>query len=190
MGEMRTLNGTGTNVLLGVARAILFLIVASGCAAAAEQEERANGGRDEEKRREIERMYKAYRESFPMVPDILPSEARTLMKSGRAVFVDIREPEEQAVSMLPGALKETDFLANPEIHSDKVVIGYCTISFRSGKLAKKLAKQGIRMHNLRGGILAWVHDGGKVFDHHGETRRVHVYGRKWNLVPEHYEPVW
>ena len=43
---------------------------------------------------------------------------------------------------------------------------------------------------LRGGLLAWVHAGGKVYDKNGETRRIHVYGRKWNLGPRDYEGVW
>jgi len=46
------------------------------------------------------------------------------------------------------------------------------------------------MLNLRGGLLAWVHDGGKVYDRNGETRRIHVYGRKWDLGPKDYEAVW
>jgi sodium/bile acid cotransporter 7 len=46
------------------------------------------------------------------------------------------------------------------------------------------------MLNLRGGLLAWVHAGGKVYDANGETRRIHVYGRKWNLAPNGYDAVW
>jgi sodium/bile acid cotransporter 7 len=46
------------------------------------------------------------------------------------------------------------------------------------------------VYNLRGGILAWVHDGGTVYDQNGETRRIHVYGRKWNLAPNSYQAVW
>jgi len=71
-----------------------------------------------------------------------------------------------------------------------VVIGYCTISYRSGKLAESLAPRGITMLNLEGGLLAWVHAGGKLFDRAGETRRIHVYGRKWNLAPQDYEAIW
>jgi len=58
------------------------------------------------------------------------------------------------------------------------------------ELAEKLKAQGIVMLNLRGGLLAWVHDSGKVYDRNGETRRIHVYGRKWDLGPKDYEAVW
>jgi len=94
------------------------------------------------------------------------------------------------VSMLPGAITEQEFLTHPERYRDKIIIGYCTISYRSGKLAEKLKAQGVVMLNLRGGLLAWVHDGGKVYDRNGETRRIHVYGRKWDLGPKDYEAVW
>ena len=98
--------------------------------------------------------------------------------------------EEQKISMLPGALKKEEFLSNLQEYKNEVIIGYCTISYRSGKLAKKLSKKGIIMLNLRGGILAWVHDGGKVYDQDGETDRIHVFGRTWNLAPKEYETIW
>jgi hypothetical protein len=34
-----------------------------------------------------------------------------------------------------------------------------------------------------------VHAGGKLYDDHGETRRVHVYGSMWNYAPGNCEPV-
>jgi hypothetical protein len=36
-----------------------------------------------------------------------------------------------------------------------------------------------------------VHEGGKVVDQKGgETKRIHVYGRKWNLGPDSFEGTW
>jgi sodium/bile acid cotransporter 7 len=142
------------------------------------------------KRAKIETMYRAYKKDFPDVADIAPAEAMELLKTGRAVFVDVREGKEQEVSMLPGAITEKEFLKHPERYRDKVIIGYCTISYRSGKLAEKLKARGMTMLNLQGGLLAWVHAGGKVYDRNGETRRIHVYGRKWNLGPRDYDAVW
>ena len=52
------------------------------------------------------------------------------------------------------------------------------------------AAQGITVLNLRGGILAWTHAGGSLRDRDGETRRLHVYGRKWDLAPRGYETTW
>ena len=55
---------------------------------------------------------------------------------------------------------------------------------------KTFKKNGTPVYNLRGGILAWVHAGGKVYDQTGETHRIHVYGQDWNLAPEQYETIW
>jgi rhodanese-related sulfurtransferase len=94
-----------------------------------------------------------------------------LLEEGKAVLVDVREEKEQKVSMLPGAITEAQLLRSPEKYGDRILIGYCTISYRSGKLAQKLKSMGLSMLNLRGGLLAWVHDGGKS-DQNGETWRI------------------
>ncbi len=145
---------------------------------------------DEQKRREVETMYEDYKKSFPDVSDISAEEALALTKQSNPVFVDVRDPSEQAVSMLPGAITEEEFLKNPAAYRDRTVIGYCTISYRSGKLAEKLQRKGIHMLNLRGGILAWLYAGGKIYRDGKITNQVHVYGKTWNLAPEGYEAVW
>jgi sodium/bile acid cotransporter 7 len=145
---------------------------------------------DAAKRTRIEEMYRVYHKDFADVEDIDPREAMNLLAAGKVVFIDVREKKEQQVSMLPGAVTEAQLLRNPATYRDRTLVGYCTISYRSGKLAQKLKARGISMLNLRGGMLAWVHAGGKVYDRNGETRRIHVYGRKWNLAPEDYKAVW
>jgi rhodanese-related sulfurtransferase len=145
---------------------------------------------DEVKRQKIEDMYNGYKKKFPDVPELSAQKAMNLAADRRTVLIDIRESREQQVSMLPGAITEKEFMNNPLKYKDAVKIAYCTISYRSGKFAQKLQEKGIAVYNLRGGILAWVHDGGKIYDQNGETHRIHVYGRKWNLTPNHYQAVW
>ncbi len=149
-------------------------------------------GDDERRREEIEAMYQDYKKrSFPEVIDVEPRLAMDLARRSEVVIVDVRTPEEQQVSMIPGAVSEKQFLRDLEQHKDRLVIGYCTISYRSGEFARKLrAEHGITMYNLRGGLLAWVHDGGDIVDQKGKTRRIHVYGRKWNLAPKAFEAIW
>lgn len=145
---------------------------------------------DAQKKDIVYKMYADYKKDFPEVPDLLPKEAMALIKENKAVFVDTREAEEMSVSTLPGAVSEAEFLKNPKKFKDKTVIGYCTISYRSGKFAEKMAREGIQIYNLTGGILAWVLEGGKVYNADGESRRIHVYGRKWNYPASGYEAVW
>ncbi|UCD79835.1 MAG: rhodanese-like domain-containing protein [Desulfobacterales bacterium] len=145
---------------------------------------------DAVKRQKVESLYNGYHNKFPEVLDVTPQQAMNLIADQKSVFIDIREPDEQQVSMLPGAITEKEFLNNFKSYEDHVKIAYCTISYRSGKFAQKLQKEGIPVYNLRGGILAWVHDGGKVYNQNGETHRVHVYDSEWNLLPARYEAVW
>jgi rhodanese-related sulfurtransferase len=147
---------------------------------------------DVKKKEKIESMYNEYKRlSFPGVIDVDPRLAMDLAKRHAVVFVDVRTPEEQRVSMIPGAVTEEDFLGNLDKYKDDILIGYCTVSYRSGKLARRLKEEkGLTMYNLRGGLLAWVHDGGKLVDPKGETKRIHVYGRKWNLAPDSFESTW
>ncbi len=145
---------------------------------------------DAEKRQKIEKMYADYQKQFPEVSAMDPRQAMQHVTEKNVVFIDVRKSKEQQVSMLPEAITEKAYLENPEKYKDYVKIAYCTIAYRSGKFAQKLKKKGITIYNLRGGILAWVHDGGKVYDEHGQTNRIHVYGRKWDLGPEGYDAIW
>ena len=142
------------------------------------------------KRQKVESLYEEYLAEFADTPDLSPLQAMGAIAGQKAVFIDIREPIEQQVSMLPGSITKNEFINNSNSYTDYVKIVYGTISNRSGKFAQNLQKAGVPVYNLRGGILAWVHDGGKVYDQNGETQRIHVYSRNWNLVPEQFEAVW
>ena len=145
---------------------------------------------DIEKKKIVYQMYADYKRDFPEVKDITPKKAMALLRDDKVVFVDTRSPAEMRVSMLPKAVTEETFMRNPQKYSEKTVVAYCTISYRSGKFAEAAAKRGIRVYNLEGGLLAWVLEGGKVYDTHGETRRIHVYGKRWNYPAQGYESVW
>jgi sodium/bile acid cotransporter 7 len=143
---------------------------------------------DAKKKKAVYRMYAEYKKDFPAVRDISPEQAMEWLRQEKVVFVDTRKPAEMAVSMLPGAVSKQDFLNNPDQYKDKTAVGYCTISYRSGVFANKMAKKGITVVNLEGGLLAWILEGGKVYDESGkEVKRAHVYGDKWNLAPADYE---
>ncbi len=173
-------------VIKGMAAGLVLALVLLLALPAAAQPDPA----DRETLKTIYEMYVDYKEEFPQVPDITVPEAMRLNQEDKLIFVDIREPEEQAVSMLPNSLTEKQLLANLDHYRDKKIVAYCTISYRSGKFAQKMRKKGLDIYNLKGGLLAWVNEGGKVYDQDQETKRIHVYGRRWNHPPEGYEAVW
>ena len=141
---------------------------------------------DTHKKTMVSQMYSNYKKEFPEVLDIAPEEVMCLLEEGeKVVLVDVRSPEEQRVSMLPGALPRDVFLRHLDSYRGHYIIGYCTISHRSGKLAQELRQQGLTMLNLEGGLLAWLPAGGEVWARGAETRKVHVFGKSgiWPRPP-------
>lgn len=136
-------------------------------------------------------LYADAKSKFPDAPEIAPAQALDRWRAGTLVLIDVRSPEEQAVSRLPGAVTEAAFLADPARYAGKTAVAYCTIGYRSGLFAQALARKGIPVANLAGGLLGWLHAGGTLVDAQGAaTQRVHVYGRTWDLAPLAYEAVW
>lgn len=144
---------------------------------------------DRQKKETIRKIYLDIQKKFSTVADISADEALELAEQQQVVFVDTRKPAEQAVSMLPNAVTREMLLKDPTLIQGKTAVVYCTIGYRSGVLAEKLARQGIHLKNLAGGILSWVHAGGKVYDDQGETHGIHVYGKRWDYAPRGYETV-
>lgn len=146
---------------------------------------------DAARRAQIESMYQEYREDFPAVDEISPQGLLDRKLAEDTVLVDVRTPEEQAVSMLPGAITQDAFEAARDAYQHQTVVTYCTIGARSGAYADELREEGVAVFNLKGSILAWTHAGLPLMDSAGQpTRSVHTYGRKWNLAASGYAAVW
>ncbi len=126
---------------------------------------------------------------FPDQPEISVAEWLARPQDRPAVLVDVREPHERRVSMLPGAISQEDFERDRARYRSWVVVPYCTIGLRSGIYTRTLRNQGFEARNLAGSVLAWAH-ADLPFEADGRvTRRVHVYNADWNLLPRGYEPV-
>ena len=117
----------------------------------------------------------------------------------RVVFLDCRDAEERAVSVIPGAVSEYDdgkeIKTEDEDGKETIVICYCTIGYRSQKKVQELKKRNpdVKAYNLSGSIVAWTHDPrapALVDPKTGkETKRVHTYGKTWALQLKDYEAV-
>jgi sodium/bile acid cotransporter 7 len=146
---------------------------------------------DAQKRARIDALYDGYRKDFPRTPEITVEALVTrLARPDPPVLVDVRDDEERRVSVIPGAISREEFERRRKELAGRQVVTYCTIGYRSGVYTEKLIDQGWRASNLRGSILAWTHAGGTLLEGGTPTRRVHVYGRSWNLAAEGYEAVW
>lgn len=145
---------------------------------------------DQKKHQQVLEMYRGYTKKFPKVKDIPAKDAIQQLDNKNTVFVDVRRANEQEISMIPRAITQQEFLDNLESYRDKNIIAYCTISYRSGKFAKAMAKKGVSITNLEAGLLSWVHEDGPLHHNNREVKKLHVYGKKWNLVPTKIEAVY
>lgn len=146
---------------------------------------------DAEKLERVYQMYAGYREDFPAVKEISVMDAMRMIQDGQEViFVDTRRSEEMEISMLPGAISKEMFLDDEKAADrDSVIIAYCTIGYRSGIFVRDGAQNSMKIQNLKGGLLAWVLEGGALYDQDSLTRRMHVYGDTWKFVPNGYEAI-
>ena len=108
------------------------------------------------------------------VPAISVEEALTMTQSESHVFVDLRDGNEQARGMIPGAVASSRGLMefhidpesaghNPAFNQDKTYIFYCASGGRSALAAKVAMDMGLSpVLNLEGGIAAWQSAGGVI----------------------------
>lgn len=145
---------------------------------------------DSEKKAAIEEMFAKYKEeAFADAPEITVEELMEEKDREQVVLVDVRTQKEKSVSMIPGAITAEEFEKNQRKYRGKKLIIYCTIGYRSGVYTKKLRMMKLNAYNLKGGVLAWAHAKQKFVDEHGETMKVHVYGKRWDLLPAGYQSV-
>lgn len=130
------------------------------------------------------------------VPTIGVQEVRDIQDE--VYIFDARNREEYDVSHIEGArflgYKDLDEQALKGVPKDSTVVLYCSIGYRSEKVAEKLRERGFtKVYNLYGSIFEWVNQGLPVVDTTGEqTRKVHTYNAKWGkwVDKKQAEKVW
>ena len=91
-----------------------------------------------------------------------------LIAGSNVVILDVRKPEEYAESHIKGAILidqfQNDFIeqAKSKLPKDKTIAVYCRSGRRSANAAGRLAREGYKPVNLKGGIIAWTKEGQPV----------------------------
>jgi rhodanese-related sulfurtransferase len=128
-----------------------------------------------------------YNREFSDVALVEPdSLARELAGSSPPVLIDTRSPNEYAVSHLRGAtlVDPSAFTEHDVANVDKgrPIVVYCSIGYRSGRIAQKLAALGYsNVRNLYGGIFLWYNQGRPVYHGDSLVSRIHPYSGLWGL---------
>ncbi|OZC02387.1 rhodanese-like domain-containing protein [Rubricoccus marinus] len=141
------------------------------------------------------------RNQFPGVATVTTEQlAQALADSSTApLLLDAREPDEYAVSHIPGALRidpdargEALTGAVAAIPEGRDVVVYCSVGYRSAQLIQRLREAGAgRVSNLEGSIFRWANEGRPLAGAQGEAGLVHPYSETWGrlLDPERRAPL-
>jgi rhodanese-related sulfurtransferase len=105
----------------------------------------------------------------------------------RPVLLDARSKEEFAVSHLRGAQhvnpKADSVLGLDTLSAETPVVVYCSVGYRSARIAHRLQKQGFtNVVNLKGSIFQWANEGRSVVRDGTLIGAVHPYGRAWGML--------
>ena len=152
-----------------------------------------------------------YVQLFRDVPALSSKELVSLIQtrheknsSNDFLIVDVRSKSEQSISMIPGSIPLNQFeQTHVPSPSTTTVIFYCTVGYRSGMTARYFQdKYSIPVKNLDG-IVAYTHAISEFVNTekktiymlknpqtNEDTNRVHCYGKSWNYVDNHFEPVF
>jgi rhodanese-related sulfurtransferase len=103
------------------------------------------------------------------------------------LVVDARTAPEYLVSHLRDAVRIDP--GRPSLHplrgrakNDPIVV-YCSVGYRSARLAHWLAEQGFtNVRNLSGSIFQWANEDRPIFRDGRPTAEVHPYDRRWGLL--------
>lgn len=141
---------------------------------------------------------------FPQVPSLSVAElADWLQHPDRPLLLDARTPAEYQVSHLPEAqlvpddldtLKQWQDLAPsaqlegsnrpPSKHeSQRAIVVYCSVGYRSAQLVDKLQKLDFKqVLNLEGSIFEWANSGYPVYRDGTVVQQVHPYNARWGKL--------
>jgi rhodanese-related sulfurtransferase len=85
-----------------------------------------------------------------------------LISDSSVIILDVRTADEYAEGHIRGAIlidqNKSDFveLVKAKLPTEKIIAVYCRSGRRSANAASLLAKEGYKLVNLKGGILAWI----------------------------------
>jgi rhodanese-related sulfurtransferase len=118
------------------------------------------------------------------VPIISVEDALKLKEE--ALFLDAREREEFDLSHIPGAsfvgYENFNIQQVENLNKEQSVIIYCSIGYRSEKIAEKLSKAGFKkVYNLYGSIFEWANRGHLIVNKEDKpTKKLHTYNKEWS----------
>lgn len=136
------------------------------------------------------------RQDYTDVVHISPAEVRQWQQQDvlPPIILDIREPEEYAVSHIAHAINippatpvQTAINAHLKHRQQgQKILVYCSVGVRSSRYAQQLQAAGVgEIYNLDGSLFAWANQGYPLVQDRGPANTVHGYDAQWQryLLP-------
>jgi rhodanese-related sulfurtransferase len=120
------------------------------------------------------------RSRFPTVPSLSTQAlAAWLEQETPPLLLDARKPAEYEVSHLPTAQLASPPPPLPPAHSQPIVV-YCSVGYRSARLAHQLQQQGYsQVFNLEGSLFQWANEDRPLYRGDRLVKDVHPYNQRW-----------
>lgn len=125
---------------------------------------------------------------FPQVQQIsVPELANWLQQSPQPLLLDTRTIEEYRISHLSNAVLAPENLEElrtwQELQKDTPIVTYCSVGYRSAKVAEQLQQMGYsRVFNLAGSIFEWANADYPVYRDEEVVQQVHPYNARWGTL--------
>ncbi|MBD1913514.1 MULTISPECIES: rhodanese-like domain-containing protein [unclassified Leptolyngbya] len=125
---------------------------------------------------------------FPNAPAISTTSLAAWLQSGTQpapILLDVRRPEEFAVSHLPHAYytPNLDSVRAMDLSLDTPLVVYCSVGYRSARLVEQLRAAGFTQAvNLEGSIFQWANEGRAIVQAGQPAKFVHPYNWLWGLL--------
>ena len=127
-------------------------------------------------------------ERYPRVQVISPEELTVeIARAGDLLLLDVRTQAEFRVSHIEGAIRVDPQASTKSVSalikeqgSPALVILYCSVGYRSTRMANRLQKilppdSDVQLYNLSGGVFLWHNQNRPLEDERGHTEYMHPY---------------
>ncbi len=139
----------------------------------------SGGGSKEEIQKEIET-------KFNKVPMMTVEELQEELKDSVPVMlIDVRATREYKISHLKNAIHIEEVKEIMHRFPDKKsrLVLYCSVGYRSSKVAQKLIEEGYtKVANLKGSLFEWINKGLPVYKGEERTNFAHPFNKKWGKL--------
>lgn len=137
-----------------------------------------------------ERALRLVREAFPQVPRMTTARLAAIRaddSTQNIILLDARTEAEFNVSHLPAAVLASNTRMAVNVleanEPESIVVVYCSVGYRSSRLASELRRRGFEnVFNLEGSLFQWANEGRPLYRGNERVHEAHPYDEEWGRL--------